>query len=250
MLALSFDSHVLRCGRSPHLFSSYVTRMCCSHDIVFHWLIIEQGASNGVIGGVCATHLVSFMCCRVMCLYVLTSVLSCPIMCLYVLTSVLWCPIMCPYVLTYVLWCPIMCLYVLTSVLWCPIMCLCVLTSVLWCPIMCLCVQTSVLCCPIMCLYVLTSVLWCPLWFPHKNVCSVRLCLQLFVGRLMSYLLYLCLLGHSGIQHILCCAFALFVFVLCLGVASFSGLSILHYSFGILWRLFTTRILTASVGDS
>ena len=199
MLALSFDSHV---------FSSYVTRMFCSHDIVFHWLIIEQGAYNGVIGGVCATHLVSFMCCRVMCLYVLTSVLSCPIMCFYVLTSVLWCPIMC------------------------------------------LCVQTSVLCCPIMCLYVLTSVLWCPLWFPHKNVCSVRLCLQLFVGRLMSYLLYLCLLGHSGIQHILCCAFALFVFVLCLGVASFSGLSILHYSFGILWRLFTTRILTASVGDS
>ena len=194
MLALSFDSHVLRCGRSPHLCSSYVARMFCSHDIVFHWLILEQGASNGVIGGVCAAHLVSFMCCRVMCLYVLTSVL----------------------------WCPIMCLYVLTSVL----------------------------CCPIMCLYVLTSVLWCPLRFPHKNICSIRLCLQLFVGKLMSYLLYLCLFGYSGIQHILCCVFVLFFFVLFLGVASFSGLSILYYSFGILWRLFTTRILTALVGDS
>jgi hypothetical protein len=222
MLALSFDSHVLRCGRSPHLCSSYVARMFCSHDIVFHWLILEQGASNGVIGGVCAAHLVSFMCCRVMCLYVLTSVLWCPIMCLYVLTSVLCCPIMCLYVLTSVLWCPIMCLYVLTSVL----------------------------CCPIMCLYVLTSVLWCPLRFPHKNICSIRLCLQLFVGKLMSYLLYLCLFGYSGIQHILCCVFVLFFFVLFLGVASFSGLSILYYSFGILWRLFTTRILTALVGDS
>jgi hypothetical protein len=208
MLALSFDSHVLRCGRSPHLCSSYVARMFCSHDIVFHWLILAQGASNGVIGGVCAAHLVSFMCCRVMCLYVLTSVLWCPIMCLYVLTSLLCCPIMCLYVLT------------------------------------------SVLCCPIMCLYVLTSVLWCPLRFPHKNICSIRLCLQLFVGKLMSYLLYLCLFGYSGIQHILCCVFVLFFFVLFLGVASFSGLSILYYSFGILWRLFTTRILTALVGDS
>jgi hypothetical protein len=30
----------------------------------------------------------------------------------------------------------------------------------------------------------------------------------------MSYLDYLCLLGDSGVQHILCCVFALFVFVL------------------------------------
>jgi hypothetical protein len=45
--------------------------------------------------------------------------------------------------------------------------------------------------------------------------CSVRLSLQLFVEELMSYLLNLCLFAHSGVQHILCCVFALFVFVLC-----------------------------------
>ena len=44
--------------------------------------------------------------------------------------------------------------------------------------------------------------------------CSVRLYLQLFVGGLMSYLLYLCLFAYSGVQDILCCVF--FVFVLCL----------------------------------
>jgi hypothetical protein len=32
----------------------------------------------------------------------------------------------------------------------------------------------------------------------------------------MSYLRYLCLFAHSGVQHILCCVFAFFVFVLCL----------------------------------
>ena len=32
----------------------------------------------------------------------------------------------------------------------------------------------------------------------------------------MSYLRYLCLFAYSGIQHILCCGFVLFVFVLCL----------------------------------
>jgi hypothetical protein len=31
--------------------------------------------------------------------------------------------------------------------------------------------------------------------------CSVRLYLQLFVGRIISYLLYLCLFSHSGVQH-------------------------------------------------
>jgi hypothetical protein len=46
--------------------------------------------------------------------------------------------------------------------------------------------------------------------------CSVRLYLQLFVGGLMSYLRYLCLLAYSGVQHILGCVFALFIFVLCL----------------------------------
>ena len=32
---------------------------------------------------------------------------------------------------------------------------------------------------------------------------------------LMFYLRYLCLFAHSGVQHILCCVFVLFFFVLC-----------------------------------
>ena len=57
--------------------------------------------------------------------------------------------------------------------------------------------------------------------------CSVRLYLKLFVGGLMSYLCYLCLLAYSGVQHILCC-----VVFFCLSssvypcVASFSEMSI------------------------
>jgi hypothetical protein len=46
----------------------------------------------------------------------------------------------------------------------------------------------------------------------------------------MSYLRYLCLFAYSGVQHILCCVFALFSFVLC----SFSGLSVFDGLFGIL----------------
>ena len=46
--------------------------------------------------------------------------------------------------------------------------------------------------------------------------CSVYLYLQLFVGVLMSYLRYLCLFAHSGVQHILCCVFVLFFSVLCI----------------------------------
>ena len=42
----------------------------------------------------------------------------------------------------------------------------------------------------------------------------VRLYLQLFVGGRMSYLRYLSLFPFSGVQHILCCIFALFFFVL------------------------------------
>jgi hypothetical protein len=36
----------------------------------------------------------------------------------------------------------------------------------------------------------------------------------LFLERLMSYLRYLYVLAHSGVQPILCCVFVLFVFVL------------------------------------
>jgi hypothetical protein len=49
--------------------------------------------------------------------------------------------------------------------------------------------------------------------------CALRVHLQLFVGGVMSYSRYLCLLAHSGVQHIVCCVFVLYVFVLCtLGV--------------------------------
>jgi hypothetical protein len=37
----------------------------------------------------------------------------------------------------------------------------------------------------------------------------------MFVGGLESYLQFLCLFAYSGVQYILCCVFALFVFVLC-----------------------------------
>jgi len=63
---------------------------------------------------------------------------------------------------------------------------------------------------------------------------SVRLYFQFVEGGLMSYLCYLLLVAHSGVQHILCCAFALFVFVLCTLCCQF--LWILHFDcpFGIL----------------
>jgi len=37
------------------------------------------------------------------------------------------------------------------------------------------------------------------------KLCSGRLYLKLFLGGLMSYLRYLCLLAFIGVQHILCC---------------------------------------------
>ena len=52
-------------------------------------------------------------------------------------------------------------------------------------------------------------------WLMSYLGCSVRLYHQLFVGWLMSYLRYFCLFTYSGVQHILCCVFVLFVFVLC-----------------------------------
>ena len=67
------------------------------------------------------------------------------------------------------------------------------------------------------------SLLWCLLR------CSVRLYLKLFIGGLMSYLRYLCFFAHSGVQHILCCVYVLFFFVLC--TLCFQFLWIVH-SFG------------------
>ena len=74
------------------------------------------------------------------------------------------------------------------------------------------------------------------------KLCLVRLYLQFFVGGLMTYLRYLCVLAHIGVQHILCwsCLVLFVVFFLVFSsscvpcVASFSGLSICGCSFGIL----------------
>jgi hypothetical protein len=60
--------------------------------------------------------------------------------------------------------------------------------------------------------------------------------IQLFVVGLMSYLRYVCLLAHSGVQHILCRVFALLFFVLCT-LCCFSRLSIFDFHFGIIQRL-------------
>jgi hypothetical protein len=54
--------------------------------------------------------------------------------------------------------------------------------------------------------------------------CSVRLYIQLFVGGIMSYLRYLCLLAHSAVQHSLCRVFCFVCLRPVSYVASFSGL--------------------------
>ena len=53
----------------------------------------------------------------------------------------------------------------------------------------------------------------------------------------MSYLRYLCLLAHSGVQYILCCVFALFVFfcVLCTQCCRF--LWIVHFRLALRYSL-------------
>jgi hypothetical protein len=87
-----------------------------------------------------------------------------------------------------------------------------------------------ILLCPIMFLYVLSSLLSCSLRFPHifyvrfvfTSSCLYEGHVLFTLGlslppvvcmRVMSYLRYLCLLDHSGVQHI-CCVFMLFSFVL------------------------------------
>ena len=85
-------------------------------------------------------------------------------------------------------------------------------------------------CCPIMCHYIVSSVLSCPLRLPDIN--DVRFVFTSSCLQKGSYLRCLCLLAHSGVQHILLCVFALcFVVVY---VASFPGLSIFDCPFVIL----------------
>ena len=53
-------------------------------------------------------------------------------------------------------------------------------------------------------------------------------------GGSMSYLRYLCLFMHSGVQYIVCCVFLFFFSSFCVPyVGSFSGLSIFDCPFGI-----------------
>ena len=59
----------------------------------------------------------------------------------------------------------------------------------------------------------------------------VRLYLQLLVEGLMSYVRYLCLLEHSGVQHILCCVFL----VLCALCCQF--LWIVHFRLALRYSL-------------
>jgi hypothetical protein len=68
---------------------------------------------------------------------------------------------------------------------------------------------------------------FCPFSFGHCVVCPsliyefwlslwyLQTLLLLCVGGPMSYLRYFCLLAYSGVQHILCCDFDLFYYVLC-----------------------------------
>jgi len=50
----------------------------------------------------------------------------------------------------------------------------------------------------------------------------------------MSYLRYLCLFAYSDIQHILCCVFVLFFFVLCTLCYQFLWIVNFDCLFGIL----------------
>jgi len=73
--------------------------------------------------------------------------------------------------------------------------------------------------------------------FVESGCISVRLqfFLQLFVAGFMSYLRFLCLFVYSGVLHILCCIFALFVFVLCTLCCQF--LWIVHFRSLLLYSL-------------
>jgi len=70
--------------------------------------------------------------------------------------------------------------------------------------------------------------------FPPKTVLGSSLS-QFYVGELMSFLHYLCLFAHSGVQCILCCVcvllFLLVLYTLC---CQFPLIVIIGYSVGIL----------------
>jgi hypothetical protein len=72
----------------------------------------------------------------------------------------------------------------------------------------------SYLRCPIMCLYSLSSVLWWPLRFPHKTIFGSYLPPVVCRRAHVLFTLFV-FIAYSGVQHILCCVFVLFFFVLC-----------------------------------
>jgi hypothetical protein len=58
----------------------------------------------------------------------------------------------------------------------------------------------------------------------------------------MSYLRYLCVFAHSGVQRTLCCVDVYFSSFCVPFVVSVSGLSIFDCPFGVLKCLFSSRI--------
>ena len=63
-----------------------------------------------------------------------------------------------------------------------------------------------------------------------RERCSVRLCLPLLIGGLVSRSCCLCLYVYSGVQHMSCCNF-----LRCVPYVSvFSGLSIIECPFDVL----------------
>jgi len=73
-----------------------------------------------------------------------------------------------------------------------------------------------------------------PIWDCQSFIKILNLCLQLFVGWLMSVLRNLCLFSYSVVQHILCCVFVLFFFVLCTLCYKFLWIVCFDCPFGIL----------------
>ena len=68
-------------------------------------------------------------------------------------------------------------------------------------------------CCVIISLYAMSCVVF-PVTISAYKRCSVRRYHQLFVGVSMSLLHYMCLLGHGGVQYILCFVFLSFVYLM------------------------------------
>ena len=97
----------------------------------------------------------------------------------------------------------------------------------------------SFLCCSIMCHYVLC----CDVRYDlHINTMFGFLLPPVVCRRAHALFTFLCLLAYSGVQHILCCVFVLFFFVLCTICCQF--LWIVHFwlpfRYSHLKRLFTT----------